>query len=106
MSKSISINALSLATEILNNKDKAGSTDWDIYVDMDGNIDCRHNTFDNSEWFEIVDLYSCWDDEDTLSMPADEYAEWLRSDAIPYFEDIELWNDDSMEFESVSVDYK
>lgn len=105
MTKTITINAIDLATEILNNKDKIGSTDWDIYTSMDGTIDCRHNTHSNSGWFEIVDLYSFWNDEDTLSSTEEELASWLQSDGIPYFDEIEGWDNESCDFEMIDVVY-
>ena len=34
-----------------------GSTDWDIYVKIDGELAERHNTHNNNNWYELIDLY-------------------------------------------------
>ncbi len=37
----------------------AGSTDWDVYLNLSGHLSVRHQTYDNRGYFEIIDLYSC-----------------------------------------------
>ena len=51
--KTIYINAVELAKVILDHKESVGSPDFAIYADMQGAIDCRHDTEDNSEWVEM-----------------------------------------------------
>jgi len=89
------VNAKELAKCILDNKEFIGSASWDIYVMNDGTVDCRHDTHDNSGWTEIVDLYSFWNDNETLSCTVDELAAWLVSDDVVSFEnnDIDLEKD-------------
>lgn len=60
----------------------AGSTDWDVYVNAQGLLDVRHNTHDNRDWYEIIDLYSA-DLENDGKYPNDDgynyrsSAEWI-----------------------------
>ena len=75
----IQINALKLAEILLANEDRVGSTSWDVYVKKDGTLDVRHNTHDNSEWYEIYDFYSGYDE---LGDDTEELAGWLESDGI------------------------
>jgi len=96
----IKINSVELAKIILANSDKIGSTDWNIYVSVDGNIECRHSTLDSLDWIEVVELYSFWDDEDTLSCSDEELGEWLKTDGIPSFDDNRLeWESDDNRLE-------
>ncbi len=74
----IKLNAESLAKTLFENVENIGGTDWDIYIDLDGNIDTRHNTFDNSGWYEIFDLYSIYDDNDTFSEFNDLFVQWVK----------------------------
>jgi hypothetical protein len=109
MKKDIEISAIDLATEILNNKKWIGNSNWAIYVNLDGDVDCRSNVHPNSEWYKLVDLYSFWDDENTLNSSVEELADWLQSDGICYFDDIEtdetVEDEDGVEFLVLSISY-
>lgn len=109
MKKEIEISAIDLATEILNNKKRVGSPDWAIYVNMDGDIDCRSNAHPNADWYKLVDLYSFWSDDDTLNSTPEELADWLQSDGICSFDDIEtdetVEDEDGIEFLVLSISY-
>ena len=79
--RTINIKKSAVVGEFLSNINRAGSTEWDIYVDSKGRVDCRHNTHSNGEWTEVVDLYNCtWDnianDEETF--------DWLMSDGFDW----------------------
>lgn len=108
MKKEIEISAIDLANEILDNKKWIGNSNWAIYVNMDGDVDCRSNVHPNSDWFKLVDLYSFWDDEAILSSTPGELADWLRSDGIPSFDDIETEEtvEDRVKFIVLSICYK
>lgn len=82
MTTQIAIDSTRLASVVLANKDKIGSTDWDVYVDENGAIECRHDTWNNRGWVEIVDLCHFWTDEDTQSSAADELGEFLKSEGV------------------------
>lgn len=89
----VKINSTKLAAEILANTDKIGSTDWDIYVDKNGRLDCRHSTNSMDGWYEIIDLYSFWGDDETINSTPDELGYWLKSDGIACFEDFYTWDE-------------
>lgn len=78
----ITINRNDLVAELANALQHAGGTDWDLYVDAGGNVDTRHITHPNHEWFEIIDLYNCSLENDGL-YPGDQgydyqaAAEWI-----------------------------
>lgn len=82
----IKINAIELANILYENCDKIGSTDWDIYTDKYGTLDIRLNTYDLDSWYEIADLYSWWNGDDEFNdFDAEEYGNWLKSDAIDLY---------------------
>lgn len=78
----------------------ATSTDWDVYVRVDGVLDIRHNTYDNRDWYEIIDLYSADLENDGKYPGDDEYdyrgsAEWIVSDCGGWLpESVSFWGDD------------
>jgi len=102
----ISIDSEELAELILNNKDKIGSTEWDIYVTAEGALDCRHYSHSIDGWYQLVDLYSFWNDDDTLSSSVEELASWLESDGLQSFDkitkEIEL---DGEVYDGATIDY-
>ena len=87
-----------------------GSADWDVFVDVDGAVDARHNTEINAEWDEFVDLYTLgYTDENDNCPGDDEYdakgmAEWIvdEGDAIPSH--IDRLNAETGEFETVEIE--
>jgi len=106
MTKQITIDATELAAGIIECKDAIGGTGWGIYVNDEGEIDCRHNTYSGNEWYELIDLYSFWDDDGTLNCSAEELGARLKSDAIPYFEIDSNDTDETGEFIKILVGYK
>jgi hypothetical protein len=62
--------------ECLNkNSDSWGSTEWDICVDSNGNVEIKHNT-NQIGWYEIVDLYSMngYEGDYELDSASDKYS--------------------------------
>jgi hypothetical protein len=56
--KTIKINKLRLAEEIIANSHLVGNDDWGIYTNITGSLICRHSTHVNKGWFEIYNFYS------------------------------------------------
>ena len=77
--KTVNVDSKKLSEIIATEVDRAGSTSWDIYVNEDGVIDCRHNTHDNEEWIEIYDLYSGWSADELQIDDVAGMAEWLTT---------------------------
>lgn len=103
--KSDLIKELSTAVEYF------GSTDWDIYVSADGSVDTRHNTYSTSGWDEIIDLYYLGDySDENDNIPGDEnydargVAEWLVNETDLTLSDIERYNTENGEFETVNIE--
>lgn len=104
--KTIEISSKKFAEIVLSNTDKIGSTDWDIYTDLDGRLDLRHQTHNNADWYEVCDLYNFWNDDETLSSSVEELASWLESDGMPYFDDIESYDcDEDGEREKITIEW-
>ena len=99
--KTIRINRAELINELTTALEYAGSTDWDIYVDMDGNVDTCHNTHSNGDWVEIIDLYYCEVDPDS---DCKETAEWIVSQRDFLTEEYEIWCEDEIDFIPVTFD--
>ena len=81
----IQIKKTDLVTTLQEELKHAGSTNWDVYVNAHGLLDVRHNTCDNRDWYEIIDLYSA-DLENNGKHPGDDgydyrsSAEWIVYD--------------------------
>ena len=106
----IQIKKTELINTLLSAAEHFGSTDWDVFVDVDGDVDTLHNTEVSAEWNELIDLHSLgYTDENDNCPGDDEYdaqgiAEWIvnETDAIP--SNIEWYNDKTGEFETVEIE--
>jgi len=78
----------------------AGSTEWDVYVRADGALDIRHNTYDNREGYEIIDLYNADLEKDGKYPGDDDYdyrgsAEWIVHYCGGWLPDsVVIWGED------------
>lgn len=78
----------------------AGSTDWDVYIRADGMLNTRHNTYDNREWHEVIDLYNAGLENNGLYPGDDGYnykssAEWIVNELGGWLPDsVAFWGDD------------
>lgn len=99
----INIKKADLIGELASALDHAGSTDWDVYVNAEGNVDTRHNTYDNSDWVEIIDLYyTAYDCDDGCDN--EELAAWIVEDVFdPLSEKYEVWCDDLAAFVEAEI---
>ena len=101
-------------TDLINELESSVSyfvcTDWAIYVRMDGTIDTRHNTFINTDWDKLIDLYNMGDYNDgNENYPgSDDYdcegvAKWLVEETDITFQKIEYWNETKETLEEVDI---
>ena len=102
--KTIKLDSLNLARTMLNNRDNVGGTDWDIYVNNAGDISCRHNTYYNNNWYEIVDLYSMWELDEFSPAELASYIE--REFDLPQMEEEINDRDLFMEDEKISLEWE
>lgn len=58
---------------------RAGSTEWKIYVNLNGDVDLRHNTYNNNEWHELMDMYCFSDYENDGKYPGDDDYDYEES---------------------------
>lgn len=90
--KTIEIKKEELITELATALRHAGSTDWDIYVNDDGQVSTRHNTYDNAGWYEIIDLYYSYQEDFDVedAQQCREIAEWITDEdfELPEYEDM------------------
>jgi hypothetical protein len=93
--KTIKIGKNELMNKLAEGLKYAGATDWDIYIDVDGNIDIRNNAHPNQNWYEIIDLYNCEYEGTDFDNPDEcrELAEWLVDEDMD-IDDIEIYTDD------------
>ena len=80
--RTMNLSLKDLANELVDNADKCGFTDWYIGCDENGNLDCRHNTYDNTGWCIILDLYS-FESPDYIDEDSEmELLEWYLNGGI------------------------
>lgn len=93
--RTIEINKENLVRVLASSLKHAGSTDWDIYVNEDGDVDLRHNTHPTDGWYEIIDLYNCAYDDTDFDNPdqCQELSEWMVETDMD-IENIEIYTDD------------
>lgn len=68
-----------------------GDTDWDLYLREDGELQMRHNTHDNRNWFELVDCCNLVFCDENGNYPGDDdydyagVASWVVNelDTVP-----------------------
>lgn len=105
--KTIKIDPIKFAEVVLDNAEKAGSTEWDIYTDDEGNLDIRHNTYNNSDWHEIYDLYYGYSSDQLQCGSIDELAAWMVSHGIDFNNlDAEEWDPEKEEFNPVCIKFE
>lgn len=83
--KTINIKKSELISILADNLNEyAGRDDWGVYVDMQGKLDFRHNTYRNENWFEFVSMYNLDGVfDDSYRCPGDDSynaqgaAEWI-----------------------------
>jgi hypothetical protein len=105
--KNIKINPVKFAQIVLDNAEKAGSTEWDIYADENGNLAIRHNTYNNNDWYEIYDLYYGYDADQLECESIEQLADWMVSDGIDFSNlNIEEFNDETGDLEPVVIEFE
>ena len=64
MTITIEIDLEEVAKEMITGMDKVGNNNWSIVINLDGDIDVTHDTYDNSEYIaEVYNFYSGYDSE-------------------------------------------
>jgi hypothetical protein len=105
--KTIKINPTKLAKIILDNTDKAGSTEWDIYTDINGNLDVRHDSNVSQDWYQIYDLYYGYSEDQLICDSLQKLADWLVSYGIDFSRlELDEWNSDINDFEKITIDWE
>jgi hypothetical protein len=103
----IQIKKSELISELTNSLQYAGSTEWDLYVHVNGALDTRHNTYENADWHELIDLYNCAYDGTDFENQNDRraLAEWMiEEQQIPSEIEIEVDTDDGFEFRNADIE--
>ena len=82
----LTISKTTLALAAIDNANRAGSTEWDVYVSIDGgSVDTRHNTHDNRKWLEAVDLYYAYGESDLDDNNGGyDVVDWMISDGLDF----------------------